>query len=96
MTDAAVQQEANDLRRALGLHTAQAMKDFLSMREIDIEVWSDYIETIAYMRAVRGHVVTEEKITETLVENRDLRRQVRDQLFGAWKREKLSGLKFEW
>lgn len=96
LTDEMVQAESDDYRRALGLHNAEAMNNFLQLRDIDLETWGDYIEGIALMRAIRAKVVTEDEITKVLTENKDLRRLVRDQLFAEWQQKQLHEVKLDW
>lgn len=96
VSDEALQKESDHYRRALGLHTGAAMKQYLDAREIDMDTWEQFLEDRALMRKVRSQVVTEDDITKALSEDKDARRVARDRLFDDWKAEQLGGAKINW
>lgn len=89
-------QESDDIRRALGLHNSEEFKNYMAVKDITENQWEWFVERNTVARKLYSQQVTDEAILNYLNTNEAAKAEISNRTFGNWVNSVLSNQAISW
>jgi hypothetical protein len=92
VSDDHLNEHSDNLRRAMGLHSANLFTDFINSRNITMDDWEAFVERDLLVNMLRDKIADKDSVSSIVHEIAPLRTMAENELLNRWKNENLANV----